>query len=90
MDLEKRIEELERKVDAIHGMVRSLYRAQQNATTLSWVKWIIIAVLFFVALSYVRPYITQVTNMYSSLLDMGDSVGEVKNSYTDLLQQMRP
>lgn len=88
MDNEKRIEQLEKKVDAIYGMVRSLYRAQQNATTMSWIKWAVIAVVFVVAFSFIRPYITQVMNMYSTVLDMGDSVGEVKEGYSDLLKQI--
>lgn len=80
MEDEKRIEQFEKKVDAIYGMVRSLYRAQQNATTMSWVKWAIIITVFVIGFSFIRPYITQVMNMYTSVIDMGESVGNMKDT----------
>lgn len=90
MDTEKRIEQLEKKVDSIHSMVKGLYRSDQNSKTMSWIKWTIIIVLFFVGISYIKPYITQVMNMYSSVVDIGNSVSEVKEGYSDLFKNLIP
>lgn len=85
MDIEKRIEILENKIDKIYIKVDKLYSAQQRASAFSWLKWIIIISVFLVVASYMRPYINQVINMYKTVLDMNTQIQDTKGEYQNIL-----
>lgn len=72
--LDIRLKNIEDRIERIYKKVDSMHKAQERAAALSWLKWIIIISIFLIIASYARPYIKQVFNMYSSILNMSSEL----------------
>lgn len=81
-ELDRRLSQIEKKIEENTAIVRSLQRSQRMASFLKIVRWAIIIGLTITAISYLKPYLIQLTSVYKSLDNSG---GNSDTNYSDLI-----
>ena len=88
IELDNRLQTIEKKLDETYTMTRKMYRAQKRAMAAKLVYWLFLIILGIISLSLIKPYIAQLGAVYG--LGGGDSTKSTTTTdYTDLLKTLQ-
>ena len=80
-DIDKRLDDIEDKIDENSRLLRSLHHKAQVAYVASLIKWIVILGLFAISYYFALPYINPLIQTYQAIQRESQSFNESKASF---------
>ncbi len=77
--LDQRLRDIEKKLENMSGMLRSLRRAQRMASFMKLLYWAILVGLAIASFTFIKPYLEQIRGIYDSTQNMKSSYGDFLN-----------
>lgn len=88
-ELQARLITIEKKLDETLRVVSSMRRAQRTSAVMRWLYWIVIIGLAIFSLQMIRPYLTQLGEMYGGLFGASQKDGQKGTDYSEILNQLK-